>query len=97
MVEAGAIGLLGSLGVLVEVEETQIDAATAVMGCSPAYIALACEALIDAGIEAGLSADLSNQLVREAAAGLAELKDAGVPAAFREAVGASLRRMAGTA
>jgi pyrroline-5-carboxylate reductase len=119
-----AIGLLGSLGTLVEVEEPQIDAATAVMGCSPAYIALACEALIDAGIDAGLSADLSNQLVREATAGLAEhqlerdpadlqrsiaspggsteagldaLKAAGVPAAFKEAVEASLRRMAGTA
>lgn len=119
-----AIGLLGSLGTLVEVEEPQIDAATAVMGCSPAYIALACEALIDAGIDAGLSTDLSNQLVCEATAGLAEhqlerdpadlqrsiaspggsteagldsLKAAEVPAAFKEAVDASLRRMAGTA
>ncbi len=117
-----AIGLLGSLGTLVEVEEPQIDAATAVMGCSPAYIALVCEALIDAGVDAGLSADLSNQLVREAAAGLAEhqlerdpsdlrrsiaspggsteagleaLEAAGAPAAFKDAVVASLQRMAG--
>lgn len=119
-----AIGLLGALGTLVEVEEALIDPATAVMGCAPAYIALACEALIEAGIEAGLSADLSNQLVREATVGLAQhqlerdpedlqrsiaspggsteaglraLEAAGVPEAFRGAVDASLRRMAGTA
>lgn len=118
-----AIELLGTLGTLVEVMEEQLDPATAVMGCAPAYIALVCEAMIEAGIEAGLSADLSDQLVREAAAGLAahqlerdpadlqrsiaspggsteagldSLKAAGVPEAFREAVAASLRRMAGT-
>ena len=34
-----------------------------VMGCAGAYMALACEALIDAGIDAGLDAELSERLV----------------------------------
>ena len=40
------------------------------MGCAPAYIALAVEALIEAGVEAGLDEELSSQLVSEAAAGV---------------------------
>ena len=49
-----------------------IDAATAVMGCAPAYLARAVEALIEAGVRAGLDPDLSDMLVREAAAGTGE-------------------------
>ena len=58
---------LGALGrrwgarrvTVIEVEESELDAATAVMGCAPAYIALAVEELIEAGVEAGLDAELS--------------------------------------
>lgn len=64
-----SLELLAALGTSVEVEEGQIDAATAVMGCAPAYLALAVEALIDAGVEAGLDPRLSRRLVTEAAAG----------------------------
>jgi len=71
---AAALGevleLLGSVATLVELDEEHLDAATAVMGCAPAYLALASEALIDAGVDAGLSAEVSDRLVREAAAGL---------------------------
>lgn len=67
-----ALELLGSLGKLVELDEEAIDPATAVMGCAPAYLALACEALIEAGIEAGLAPELSDRFVREGAAGLGE-------------------------
>lgn len=67
-----AVELLGSLGTVVEIEEGDLDPATAVMGCAPAYIALAAEALIEAGIEAGLDAELSGRLVSEAAAGVGE-------------------------
>lgn len=67
-----ALELLGSLGTLVELPESWIDPATAVMGCAPAYLALACEALTEAGVEAGLPAELSDRLVREGAAGLGE-------------------------
>ena len=45
-----ALGLLGAIATVVEVEESQLDPATAVMGCAPAYIALAVEALIEAGV-----------------------------------------------
>lgn len=67
-----ALELLGPLGTLVELEEAELDPATAVMGCAPAYLALACEALIAGGVEAGLAPELSDRLVREAAAGLGE-------------------------
>ena len=61
--------LLGSLGTSSRSDEELLDPATAVMGCAPAYIALAVEALIEAGVEAGLDQELSARLVREATAG----------------------------
>jgi len=64
-----ALRLLAELGTLVEVEEGEIDAATAVTGCAPAYLALVVEALIEAGVEAGLDPELSRRLVTEGAAG----------------------------
>jgi pyrroline-5-carboxylate reductase len=67
---APALGLLDSLGTVFELDEGLLDPATAVMGCAPAYLALACEALIDAGAEAGIDPRLSARLVSEAAAGL---------------------------
>jgi pyrroline-5-carboxylate reductase len=67
-----ALELLSALGTLVEVDEADIDPATAVMGCAPAYLALAAEALIDAGTEAGLDPGLSRRLVTAAAAGTGE-------------------------
>ena len=68
----GALELLDPLGTLIEMDEALIDPATAVMGCAPAYLALACEALVEGGIEAGLPPELSDRLVREGAAGLGE-------------------------
>lgn len=69
---AQAVALLGFLGTVVEIDEVDLDAATAVMGCAPAYVALVAEALIDAGIDAGLEASLSDRLVRETTAGVGE-------------------------
>ncbi len=51
---APALELLGRIAVLFELDEERLDAATAVMGCSPAWIAVACDAIADAGAEAGL-------------------------------------------
>lgn len=67
-----AIELLGELGTTIPIEEDRLDAATAVMGCAGAYLARACEALIEAGVEAGLEEELSARLVREMAAGTGE-------------------------
>ncbi|HVD40964.1 MAG TPA: pyrroline-5-carboxylate reductase [Solirubrobacterales bacterium] len=74
------------LGQIVEIPEEDFDAATAVMGCSPAYLALAVEAIADAGAADGLDPELSRRLVVETAAGTAELLRRHQPAALRKAV-----------
>ena len=75
-----------ALGLVVELPDDRFDAATAVMGCAPAYFALAAEALVDAGAAAGLDPELSRQLVVETAAGTAELLREHDPAALQRAV-----------
>jgi pyrroline-5-carboxylate reductase len=77
---------LGLLGHLVEIPDRDFDAATAVMGCAPAYLALAVEAIADAGAEAGLSEELARELVVETSAGTAELLRIRHPADVRRAV-----------
>ena len=74
------------LGHVVELPEEDFDAATAVMGCSPAYLALAVEAIADAGAADGLDPVLARELVVETAAGTAELLRRHDPAAVRKAV-----------
>lgn len=78
--------LLETLGEVVELPDAAIDAATAVMGCSPAYLALVVEALAEAGAKAGLDAELARRLVVETAAGTAELLRRHSPADVRKAV-----------
>ncbi len=46
--------LLGLLGTAIELPEEQMEAAMAVMSCSPAYVAMVAEVLTDAGIREGL-------------------------------------------
>lgn len=88
---AGAVpddvrALLERLGWVVELPDERMDAATAVMGCSPAYLALAVEAIAGAGAGDGLDPGLARRLVVETAAGTAELLREREPAAVREAV-----------
>jgi pyrroline-5-carboxylate reductase len=78
--------LLGLLGHVVELPDAEFDAATAVMGCAPAYLALAVEALADAGAAAGLDEELARELVVETTAGTAELLRLRHPADVRKAV-----------
>lgn len=78
--------LLGLLGHVVELPDEDFDAATAVMGCAPAYLALAVEALASAGSAAGLEEDLARELVVETTAGTAELLRLRHPADVRRAV-----------
>jgi pyrroline-5-carboxylate reductase len=77
---------LGLLGHVVELAEGDFDAATAVMGCSPAYLALAVEAIADAGAADGLDPELARELVVETAVGTAELLRRHHPEAVRKAV-----------
>jgi pyrroline-5-carboxylate reductase len=74
------------LGRVVEIADGDFDAATAVMGCAPAYFALAVEAIADAGAADGLDPDLARELVVETAAGTAELLRTWAPADLRKAV-----------
>jgi pyrroline-5-carboxylate reductase len=78
--------LLEILGHVVELPDVEFDAATAVMGCAPAYLALAVEALAGAGADAGLDEDLARELVVETAAGTAELLRRRHPRDVRQAV-----------
>ena len=77
---------LAALGHVVEIADEQFDEATAVMGCAPAYLALAVEAIAEAGAEEGLDPELSRELVVETALGTAELLRVHAPADLRRAV-----------
>lgn len=79
-------GKLAVLGRMVEIAEEDFDAATAVMGCSPAYFAFAAEAIAEAGVRDGLDADLARELVADTALGTAELLRRHDPAEIRKAV-----------
>jgi pyrroline-5-carboxylate reductase len=57
-----------------------------VMGCAPAYLALAVEALADAGAADGLDPELARELVVETTGGTAELLRLRHPADVRRAV-----------
>ncbi len=78
--------LLELLGHVVDVPEDELDAATAVMGCAPAYLALAVEAIAAAGAAAGLDPELARELVVETTGGTAELLRIRHPADVRGAV-----------
>ena len=83
---AEARAKLELLGHVVEIPDEDFDEATAIMGCAPAYLALAVEALAEAGAEAGLDPDLARELVVETTAGTAELLRRRHPADVRKAV-----------
>jgi pyrroline-5-carboxylate reductase len=82
--ERSLLDLFGLLGELVPVEERLMDAATAISGSGPAFMALVVEALVDAGVKQGLTAPQATDLAVATMAGSAELL------AHRDAV--SLRR-----
>jgi len=65
--------LFGRLGTLVELPESLIDAATAVMGCGPAFYSLVIEALVDAGVAHGLAPDVAGTMAVESMAGTASV------------------------
>lgn len=83
-----AVGLLGAVGVVVRVDESQLDAVTALSGSGPAYVFLIGEALIDAGVSAGLSRDLATTLAAQTLVGSAQLMAQSdlVPSELRAAV-----------
>lgn len=80
------VEVLGLLGTLVAVEDERVDAAMAVMSCSPAYLALVSEALARAGADEGLDPKLAHALVVDTLAGTAELLRARDLESIRRAV-----------
>jgi pyrroline-5-carboxylate reductase len=65
--------ILGALGKFVAVDESQMDAITAVSGSGPAYVFEFAGALRDAAIAAGLAPDVAHKLAVETIAGSAQL------------------------
>jgi len=74
--EAEAIELFERVGLVVSVDEAQMDVATGLMSCAPAYVALVAEAQVDAGVRAGMPADLAGELVAANIGGTAALLQA---------------------
>jgi pyrroline-5-carboxylate reductase len=87
----GAVGsrlleLLDELGHLVEVPDELMDQATAVMGCSPAYLAVVVQNIAEEGATEGLDPEQSYELVIEAFSGTVELLRRYDPITVRTAV-----------
>jgi pyrroline-5-carboxylate reductase len=78
--------LLGLVGEVIELEEGQIDAATAIMGCSPGYLALMAEVLLEAGVKEGLSEDQTRRMVAKAMSATGGLLELHEPGALKQAV-----------
>jgi pyrroline-5-carboxylate reductase len=69
--EAELLKLFGRLGTVLPIDEPLIDAATALMGCAPAFFALVVEALVDAGVRHGLPPADAGRMAVETMAGTA--------------------------
>ena len=80
------VDLLPGLGSVIEMPEETMEAAMAVMSCSPAYVALFAEALADAGARDGLEPALSLELVAGTLEGTASLLRERDPKTIRNAV-----------
>lgn len=80
--------LLASAGMVIRLYERQLDAATAMAGCGPAFVYLFLEALADAGVQTGLPRDLALQLANQTLLGAAALaKESGQhPAVLKDQV-----------
>lgn len=80
--------VLGSLGPVIAVDESDLDAVTAVSGSGPAYLFEFVAALRDGGIAAGLSPEVAYRLALHTALGAAKLLEhtGETPEALRDAV-----------
>ena len=70
---AGVRDLLGEVGTVVELDESQINVAMTLMSIQPAFLALVAEAQIDAAVRRGMPAPLASELAGAAIEGCATL------------------------
>jgi pyrroline-5-carboxylate reductase len=78
--------LLSLLGDVIELDEELIDAATAIMGCSPGYLALMAEVLVEAGVREGLTQEQALRMVARSMSATGGLLDLHDPGALKRAV-----------
>ena len=82
-----AASILASVGTVVRVPESQLDAVTGLAGSGPAYIFLIAEALVEGGVLAGLARPVAEALVVQLLVGSAALlAERGDPTALRAMV-----------
>lgn len=67
------VALFSAIGDAVALDERYQDAATAISGSGPAYVALFIDALARAGVRQGLSRDLAETLARKTLSGTVDL------------------------
>lgn len=67
-----------SIGRVMVLPESKMDAVTAVSGSGPAFVALFVEAVVEAGEQSGLSAQEASELAVQTLAGTARLLDSGM-------------------
>jgi len=65
--------IFGAIGVVVEIEEEQIDIVTALSGSGPAFVYTVIEALADGGVKLGLAKDVAMKLAIQTTLGAAEI------------------------
>ena len=68
-----AAGILGAVGTVEVVDETDLDAVTGLSGSGPAYVFLLAEALTAAGVAQGLTPQVADSLTRQTLLGAATL------------------------
>ncbi|MCB0995147.1 MAG: pyrroline-5-carboxylate reductase [Acidimicrobiales bacterium] len=68
-----ARGILSSVGLVVALDEAQLDAVTGLSGSGPAYVFLVAEALVAGGIAVGLDPAVADALTRQTLLGAARL------------------------
>jgi pyrroline-5-carboxylate reductase len=71
-----ATEILGTVGKVVEVPESMLDAVTGLSGSGPGYIAIVTEALADGGVAAGLPRSIAMELAIQTVKGTAQLLEA---------------------
>lgn len=65
--------LLSEIGQVFELDDSKMDVATALMGCSPAYFAVTAQALITEAVEGGIEPEAAASMLSESLAGTGEL------------------------